>query len=170
LCLFLSGICSAQTKLQFDLSKIAFVVNGRQVCESKGRMQDYPSAVMGQIIAAGPKAVPVLIAMLPDTRIAKTEVPVICYWPGMTIGDIAFCVLQDLFMDPDANKATVSAAGWNEMLGPDEGRPAWEQLHHFARKRGRGALQAKWQNLWDKYASQVSWDAKDKCFKLKASK
>jgi hypothetical protein len=45
---------------------------------------------MDQIIAAGPKAVLILIAMLSDGRIAPTKEPIIGFWQDMTIGDIAF--------------------------------------------------------------------------------
>lgn len=169
LCLLLTGICYPQSvtprRLQFDLPKIGFVVDGRQICEDKGRLQDYPSEVMDQIIAAGPKSVPVLIGMLTDTRMAKTKEPIICFWPGMAISDIAFCLLGDLFLDSD--KTTIPGAGWNEMLGPDAGLPSWEQLHRFTRMHGTRALQAKWQKLWDEYASRLFWDPKARCFKLK---
>ncbi|HEX9110341.1 MAG TPA: hypothetical protein VF845_02600, partial [Terriglobales bacterium] len=146
-CLLIVGMCHAQSRtekqLHFDLSKIGFVVNGRQIYEDKGRLQDYPSKVMDQIIAGGPKSVPVLIGMLTDSGMAKTEEPIICYWPGMTVGDIAFCTLEDLFLNADWTKATVPGAGWNDMLGPDEGLPAWEQLRRFIRTHGRKALQVK---------------------------
>jgi len=72
-----AGVSCAQSRanrpLQFDLSKIGMVMNGRQICEDKGRLQDYPSKVMDQIIAAGPKSLPILIAMLSDGRIAPTK-------------------------------------------------------------------------------------------------
>jgi hypothetical protein len=170
-CLLLTGICYPQSttrrELHFDLSKIGSVVDGHQICEDTYRLQDYPSHVMDQIIAAGPKSVPVLIGMLTDTRIAETEEPIICFWGVMTLGDIAFCALEDLFVNADSNKMTIPGASWNEMLGPDENLPAYEQLHRFIRTHGRGALQAKWQKLWDKYRSQLFWDSKAKCFKLK---
>jgi hypothetical protein len=121
---------------------------------------------MDQIIAAGPKSVPVLIGMITDARMAKTEEPIICFWPGMAIGDIAFCTLEDLFLNGDWTKSTMPGSGWNDLLGPDEGRPSWE-LSGFIRKHGREALQAKWQGLWDKYGDQVFWDPKERCFKLK---
>lgn len=171
LCLLLTGVCSTQTvtrrELQFDLSKIGSVVDGHQICEDKYRLQDYSSEVMDQIIAAGRKSVPVLIGMLTDTRIAKTEEPVVCFWGRMAIGDIAFCLLEDLFQDPESKKTTIPGAGWNDLLGSDEGLPASEQLHRFTRTHGRRTLQAKWQKLWDQYASQLYWDPKAKCFKLK---
>jgi hypothetical protein len=170
--LLLAAVCYSQSvkkkELQFDLSKIGSVVDGHQVCEDKYRVQDYPSEVIDQIIAAGPKSVPVLIGMLTDTRTVKTEEPIICFWGVMTISDIAFCVLEDLFLDPDSAKATIAGAGWNEMLGANERLPAWEQLHRFTQTHGNKALQARWQTLWDKYSSQLSWDPKARCFKLKA--
>lgn len=34
---------SVQDKLQFDLSQIGFTLNGQQICEDQGRLQDYPA-------------------------------------------------------------------------------------------------------------------------------
>jgi hypothetical protein len=144
------------------------VINGEQICNDTGnRLQDFPSSVMDQIIAAGPKAVPVLIRMIADRRMANTKEPLICYWPGMAIGDIAFCLLTDLFIDT-GRKTTVPGAGWDDLLGPNNTDPGWEQLHGFIKKHGSSALQAKWRAVWDKYRGQVFWDPKERCFKLKA--
>jgi hypothetical protein len=166
------GVCYAQStrqpEPQFDLSKIGMVLDGHQICEDKGRLQDYPSSVMDQIIAAGPKSVPVLIGMITDTRMAKTEEPIICFWPGMAIGDIAFCTLEDLFLNADWTRSTIPGSGWNALLGPDDGLPSWGQLHRFIEKHGRRVLQSKWQRLWDQYGHQVFWDPKERCFKLKS--
>jgi hypothetical protein len=172
LCSLTVSLSNAQSTppnpLHFDLSKIGMVVNGEQLCEDKGRLQDVPSKEMDQIIAAGPKAVPVLIGMIDDNRMAQTKEPIVCYWPGMTIGDIAVCLLTDLFTDPSYTKTTLAGADWNEMLGPSNNLPAWEQLHAFTKKHGSGALQAKWWRLWDKYGGQVFWDPRERCFKLKS--
>jgi hypothetical protein len=169
-CALWAGMSHAQSaaprSLRFDLSKIGMVLDGRQLCEDKGRLQDVSSKVMDQIIAAGPKAVPVLIGMITDARMAKTKEPIICFWPGMAVGDIAFCLLSDLFMNADWTKSTMPGTGWDEMLGPAGDLPAWEQLHGFIRKHGRVALRDKWQLLWDKYGGQVFWDANERCFKL----
>ena len=156
-----------QGRAQFDLSQIGFVLNGQQICEDKGRLQDYPSKVMDQIIAAGPKAVPVLIGMIADAREAKTNEPIICFWPGMAIGDIAFCTLSDLFSDSSQGKTTMPGAARDDLLGPAGNRPAWVQLDDYVKKHGRKALQAKWQRLWEQYAKDMSWDQKAKCFRLK---
>lgn len=171
-CLLSAGASSAQStprgKLRFDLSRIGFVVEGNQVCEDKGRLQDFPSKVMDQIIAAGPKSVPVLIGMITDARPAKTTEPIICYWPGMAIGDIAFCTLANLFTDASYSKTTMPGAGWNDLLGPGDNGPAWEQLDSYIRKHGRKSLQVKWRRLWNKYGGRMFWDPKGRCFKLKA--
>jgi hypothetical protein len=123
--------------------------------------------MMDKIIAAGPDSVPPLIGMLTDARMAKTEEPIICYWPGMAIGDIAFCLLEDLFLNSDWTKATMPGVSWNDILGSGNNLPAWEQLHSFIRKHGRRAIQLKWQAQWKKYKDRIFWDRKERCFKLK---
>jgi hypothetical protein len=158
-----------QDPLHFDLSKIGMVINGQQICEDKGRLQDESGeAELTRIIAAGPKAIPVLIKMLTDARMAKTAEPLICYWPGMAIGDIAFCLLSDLFTDESGSK-TMPGSAWNDLLGTDEHSAAWEQLHGYIGKHGRAALQAKWQRLWNKYKGQIFWDPSQRCFRLKVA-
>ena len=160
---------TAHRPLPFDLSKLGMVIDREQKCNDTGnRLQDFPSPVMDQIIAAGPKAVPVLIRMIADRRTANTREPLICYWPGMAIGDIAFCLLTDLFTDT-SRKTTVPDADWNELLGPSNNVAAWEQLHAFIKKHGSASLQARWRAVWDEYRGKVLWDSKERCFKLKAS-
>lgn len=174
LCLLTGGLSNAQsathTPLRFDLSRIGMVVDGKQVCNDTGnRLQDFPSKTMDQITEAGPKAVPILIGMLADDRIAKTKEPIICYWGEMTIGDIAFCLLTDLFTDSN-RKTTVPGADWNGILGRNDNLPASDQLHVFVKKHGIGVLQVKWRRLWDKYRGQVFWDPKERCFEPRDSK
>jgi hypothetical protein len=167
-CVVCSVFSQAQShgKLQFDLAQIGLLVNGQQVCEDAGRIQDSQSTVVNQIIAAGPKAIPVLIDMLTDTRTANTKEPIICHWGAMTIGDIAFCALTDLFIDPTAG-VTVPGAGWDDMLGPTGDVPAWQQLDAYVKKNGRATLQDKWRKVWARYGSQMYWDAEGRCFKLR---
>jgi hypothetical protein len=173
LCLLTGILSNAQSTtrnpLSFDLSKIGMVLDGQQTCnDTNARLQDIPSATMDQIIAAGPQSVPVLTRMLADRHMAQTREPILCYWPGMTISDIAFCLLTSLFMDTHG-KTTVPGAAWNDMLGPND-TTAWDQLHSFIKKHGIRALQAKWQRLWSRYGNQMEWDPKEGCFKLKVSK
>jgi hypothetical protein len=158
---------TTSTKLHFDLSKIGFIVNGRQICEDKGRLQDFSSKAMDQIIAAGTESVPVLIGMITDSHEIKTEEPIICYWYGMTVSDAALCTLSDLFTDA-SEKETIPGTDLASMMDrQDKDRPIADQLHLFVRRHGRAVLQARWRKLWSQYASQVYWDAKGKCFRLK---
>lgn len=140
------------------------------MCEDVDRLQDYPSKEMDRIIAAGTKSIPVLINMLTDERRAKTSEPIICFWPGMAIGDIAFCLLTNLFTPLGDSKSTIPGGGWDELLGPPGDRTAWTQLYEFVQKHGRVALRNKWQMLWNKYGAQAYWDPKERCFKLGTSK
>jgi hypothetical protein len=170
-CLLTVGLSHAQSithaPLHFDLSKIGDAFQGQQICEDKGRLQDYPSKEMDRIMAAGPRSVPVLIEMITDARMAKTKEPIICFWPGMAIGDIAFCALSDLFTDA-RDKGTMPGTGWNDLLGYGDNVPGWEQLGGYISKHGRTELRAKWQEIWNKNRDQIYWDARDRCFRLKA--
>ena len=157
----------AKNKLSFDLSRIGFVLNGEQICEDKGRLQDYPSKVMDQIIAAGSQSVPELIAMITDERLIHTREPIICYWYGMTIGDAAHCVLADLFTDPDY-KVTIPGADWAKWMdAEDKNRPDADQLHLFVKRHGSRVLQVKWRRFWTENKNRVQWDQEEKCFKPK---
>ncbi len=171
LCVLSASFSGAQAKqqkqLHFDLSKVGMVLDGEQICnDTNSRLQDIPSATMDQITAAGTQSVPVLIRMLADTHMARTKEPIFCYWPGMSISDIAFCLLTGLFQDIKG-RTTVPGAGWTDILGPANAS-SWEQLHSFVKKNGVAALQAKWWRLWKKYGSQMEWDPKERCIKLKA--
>jgi len=158
----------AKNKPSFDLSRIGFVLNGEQICEDKGRLQDYPSKEMDQIIAAGSQSVPELIAMITDQRTIHTREPIICYWHGMTVGEAALCTLADLFTDANY-KVTVPGADWaNWMDAENKDKPAADQLRLFVKKHGSRALQLKWQRFWTENKNRVEWDQKEKCFKPKA--
>jgi len=171
-CLLSVGVSCAQSAtplpLRFDLSKVGMVVNGEQECnDTNPRLQEIPSTTMDQILAAESKAVPVLVGMIAEKQMAQTREPIICYWPGMAIGDIAFVLLTGLFRDT-SGKTTVPGADWASMMDPeDKDRPAWEQLSLFVKRHGRAALQAKWQKVWARYKDQVYWNKKEECFRLK---
>jgi hypothetical protein len=103
-------------------------------------LQDYPSKVMDEIIAAGPKSVPVLIAMTTDSRPVKTNEPIICYWYGATVSDLALCLLADLFSDA-SDRRTLPGSDWASMMDPeDKERAAADQMHLFVKKHGRAVL------------------------------
>ena len=163
-----SAQSTKRSELSFDLSKIGFIVNGQQVCEDKGRLQEFPSKMMDRIIAGGKDSVPVLIGMIMDEREIRTKEPIICYWHGMTVSDAALCLLSDLFTDANAEKVTIPGLSLADMMDPqDQDRPAADQLHLFVQRHGRAVLQAKWRKLWSQYANQIEWDEQQKCFRLK---
>lgn len=147
--------------LRFDLARICGGMPDDH-CSPKGRFQDGGSIVIDEIIAGGKDSVPVLIGMLTDTR--RTKTPIEDYWSVTYIGDIAFMVLADLFLDSSWQHATVPGTGW-EMLGADPQGPAETQLRDYILKHGRASLKAKWTKLWEQYKDKVYWDEKERCFK-----
>ena len=71
----------------------------------QGRLQDVGSPQATRIIELNKKAVPLLIACLTDE--AKTMKPIEDYWPAITVGDIAFFFLCDLFTDSSWQHSTI---------------------------------------------------------------
>ena len=70
-------------------------------CRAKGRLQDKyycKSTMMDQILAQGKDAIPILISQLTDTRPAKDLSD---FGGPMTVGDVAYVVLYNLFLDDD---------------------------------------------------------------------
>jgi hypothetical protein len=124
------GKPAANGNLKFDLSQIGFMVDGKQICEDNGRLQDFPSNTMDEIITAGPDAIPILIGMLTDSRLVKTREPLICYWPPMSTGDVAYCLLSDLFSGTEGT--TLPGADWDDMLGQNHDEPAWVSLSKYS--------------------------------------
>lgn len=147
---------------RFDLSKI----NDSPSCEDKGRLQDYPSKTMDQIIAGGKESVPVLIGMLADKRSAHNY-EIICFWGEMSIREIAYCVLVDLFTDSQWTHFTIPGVSEEYFLGPtNKGEASWSRLREYINKHGSRSLQTKWEALWRQYKDRVSWDDKERCFKI----
>lgn len=150
---------------KFDLTKLKAVAG----CLAKGRFQDKEyndsSAVVEQIISGGKRSIPVLIEMIPNST--KTDKPVFCFWPETTIGDLAFFMLADLFLDASWQHSTVPGASLQELLGPEpKGTPYWEHYRAYLQKHGRRELEKKWKKIWIKYENKVEWDPNDRCFKL----
>ena len=69
-------------------------------CRSKGRFQDREycaSPVIDRIVADQKSALPVLIAQITDSRwIAE---PVYDFWPRIRAGELAYFILENLFVD-----------------------------------------------------------------------
>jgi hypothetical protein len=146
----------------FDLSK----VNDKPWCEDKGRLQDYPSKTMDQIIAGGKESIPVLISMLTDKR-SGHNYEIICFWGEMSIQEIAYCVLMDLFTDSQWTHFTIPGVSEEYFLGPtNKDEASWSRLREYIHKHGSRSLQRKWEDLWRQYGDRIFWDAKERCFKV----
>jgi len=134
-----------------DLAEIGHIA-------SKGRVQDQEYnrlEVVERLIAGGKQSIPFLIGQLESERIVKERV--LDYWNKITVGDLAFIILMDFFLDSAWHKSTIAGLAWNEFLEveKDSHLPAEEQLRAYITKHGRRQIKVKWQN----------WDEKDRCFK-----
>ena len=135
---------------------------------SKGRAQDgnvKPPAIY-QAIYKNPKtSVPRLIASLTDPR--KTREPALCpvvAWT--TVGDVAFMILTDMFVDSSWQKNTVPGTSTDDLIGRSD-EAFLTHLHDYAKKHGRASLQRKWQRIWSDYKDGVDWDQQERCFVLR---
>jgi hypothetical protein len=152
----------AAAKPRFDLLQLGVVAP----CVAKGRLQEMHFATTDEIVAAGKEAVPVLIELIADER--KLSEPVICFWHDMTVGDLAFAILTDLFQDSTWTKSTVAGASQEEMLGPKaEDTPFVNHYLDYVEQQGRKSLQDKWWRIWDRVKDSLYWDEKELCFKVR---
>lgn len=135
-------------------------------CRSKGRFQDREycfSPVIDRIVADGKPAIPVLISQIADSRlIAK---PVYDYWPRISAGELAYFILEDLFLDDTWTKRTMPE------LFPEKpcAQPGWVCWGEFRTRHSQKELQAKWRLFWEANRDKIYWDAKARCFRLSAS-
>jgi hypothetical protein len=135
-------------------------------CRSKGRFQDREycsSPLMAQIVMDGKAAIPVLIMQITDSRlIAK---PVYDYWPRIRVGEMAYFILSDLFLDDTWSKRTMPE------LFPQKpcGQPSWVCWGEFRKLHSLQEIQLKWMSFWKANAEKINWDAKARCFRLSAS-
>ena len=149
----------------FDLSKLG----PSRGCLSKGRLQDpeyNDSGVASEIVAGGKQSVPVLIELIRNRT--KTSQPVFCYWSETTVGDLAFFVLYDLFLDSSAQHSTVPGTRLDELVGKqiDAAAPFETHFRDYLAKNGYVSLQIKWKKIWAKYHDKVDWDPKEMCYKI----
>jgi hypothetical protein len=157
-----SLIKSKRQSAPIDLLKIRDIA-------PKGRIQDseYNSHLQVEInalVAQGPTAIDFLIAQLTDQRVINHHV--LDYWPIVRVGDVALIVLADLFTDATWTQSTIPGASLDEILEQRNRSVATQKAHaDFVRRHGRKAIQRKWQTLWRRYRTQVSWDEKNRCFR-----
>jgi hypothetical protein len=133
-------------------------------CGAKGRFQDREycaSPVMDQIVTDGKPAIPVLISQIADTRwIAE---PVYDFWPRIRAGELAYFILQNLFLDDTWRKSTMPP-----LFPPEDCRndPGWICWDRFRKKHALSELQARWAAFWKANNERIYWDPKARCFRL----
>jgi hypothetical protein len=132
-------------------------------CRAKGRFQDRDycaSVVMDQIVADGKSAIPVLISQITDTRWIAD--PVYDYWPRIRTGELAYFILEDLFLDDTWQKSTMP------FLFPAQhcDEPSWVCWEKFRKTHNLKELQARWSAFWTANHDRISWDGKARCFRL----
>ena len=133
-------------------------------CRAKGRFQDREycsSKIIDQIVADGKSSIPILISQITDARwIAE---PIEDFWPRIQVGDLAFFILSDLFLDDTWTKRTMPEL----FPGPkceDAGPVCWG---NFRKTHSLATMQAAWLKFWNANKSRIYWDDKARCFRLK---
>lgn len=134
-------------------------------CRAKGRLQDKEhcqSRMMDWIVRDGKNAVPVLIEQLSDSR--RLEAPIFDSWSRMTVSDVAYFILSDLFTEPDGR--TFNLPG---VPRPDAscGKGAEACWRAFVKMQGRESIQSEWRTAWEAHKDQVYWDEDARCFRLR---
>jgi hypothetical protein len=131
----------------------------------KGRMQDMVAPQTVHILELRNKAIPMLIACLTDETMTKE--PIEHYWPGTSVGDIAFFYLSDLFTDSTGDRPTIDGVvNWKTLEAEYPGSSAATAWYEFVRKHGRKYVQDNWSKRWKEEQSAIFWDAKERCFKI----
>jgi hypothetical protein len=132
-------------------------------CRAKGRFQDRDycaSAVIDQIVSDGKAAIPVLISQITDSRwIAE---PVYDYWPRIRAGELAYFILDNLFVDDTWEKSTMPP------LFPVQrcDEPSWVCWQNFRKTHSLKELQARWSAFWRANHDRIFWDNKARCFRV----
>jgi hypothetical protein len=136
---------------------------------AKGRFQDREycnSKIIDQILADGKSSIPVLISQITDSGwIAK---PVYDFWPRIRAGELAYFILQDLFLDDSWTKNTIPDLYPDPPCNSD--KPAWECWGEFRKAHSLADLQAHWMAFWKAHKDEIYWDDKGRCFRLSSVK
>jgi len=136
-------------------------------CRAKGRFQDREycgSAVIDAIVADEKSAIPILISQMTDARwIAE---PVMDYWPRIRTGELAYFILQDLFLDDTWTKSTMPAL-FSESKCDAPAALCWG---NFRKTHSLTVLQARWAQFWRANRNNITWDRKARCFRLSTPK
>ena len=160
-------ICTSGQKVAARRKAYALATWSNLGCRAKGRFQDTgycDSEVINQIVADGKSAIPVLISQITDSRwIAE---PVYDFWPRIRAGELAYFILENLFLDDTWTKSTMPN------LYPEQhcDEPAWVCWGRFRKSHSLADLQAHWMAFWKAHKDEIYWDEKARCFRLSSSK
>jgi hypothetical protein len=148
---------------QIDISKIGRIA-------PKGRVQDLDYnklEVVAELIANGKDSIPYLISKLDDET--KLDVQVIDYRHDVRVGDVALVILSDFSLDSTWRKETIPGTDWTAFFrGSCKGHaPSQQCLSSILGKYGRKGIKAEWQEVWDKYKSEIYWDEQERAFAVR---
>jgi hypothetical protein len=107
---------------------------------------------MDQIVHDGKSAIPVLISQITDSRWIRE--PVYDFWPRIRTGELAYFILDDLFLDDSWQKRTMP------LLVPSQhcDQPSWICWEAFRRTHTLKALQVRWMEFWKKNLDKIYWE------------
>lgn len=136
-------------------------------CHLKGRSQDCPGKVMAEILTKGKDSIPILISQLTDSE--RTKKPIEDQWSYTDSGDVAYIVLISLFTTHDGDFNLPDVPTWKAVIkgcnSSVEG--CWRE---YVKKNGRESVQQAWMKAWNLHKSQISWDPKERCFRVAGMK
>jgi hypothetical protein len=134
-------------------------------CRAKGRFQDREycgSKIIDQIVADGKSSIPILISQITDSR--WIEEPVYDYWPRIRTGELAYFILDDLFLNNTWTARTIPPLSTPEPKCEADSATCWG---NFRKTHSLATLQAAWLKFWDANKDRIHWDDKARCFRLK---
>jgi len=115
---------------------------------------------MDQIVADEKSAIPVLISQITDSRMIAE--PVYDFWPRVRTGELAYFILQNLFVDDTWGRSTMPP------LFPEQNcnEPSWICWEKFRKAHSLKDLQSHWNGFWKANKERIYWDGKTRCFRL----
>lgn len=136
----------------------------------KGRVQDrdYKELpLIDQLLYHGKEAIPFLIGKLDDET--KIDYQIVDFWSDAYVGDVAFVILEDFFLDSKWEKSTIEGMDWDSFLGRGNNRNITGEglLRDYIKKYGRKKIKQRWQDAWEKNKDRIYWDDQERNFRLR---
>lgn len=136
----------------------------------KGRVQDrdyIKLQIVDQLLHHGKEAIPFLIDKLDDET--KIDYQIVDFWNDAYVGDVAFMILQDFFLDSKWEKSAIEGMDWDSFLERGNNRDITGEglLRRYIEKYGRKKIKQRWQDAWDKSKDRIYWNDQERNFKLR---